>query len=185
MHFTSRPLSLRVLIAMICVAAAALPSQPQAQESVTAPITPADQDAGKESGLAIPRFVTLKSEEVNLRTGPGVRYPVRWVYRRQWLPVEIIDEFEHWRELRDQDGEKGWVHKSLLSSRKTGMIKPPVALLYARPSLDAPLVLRAQKNVILPIVQCTREWCQLQGESTRGWIIKSDLWGAYPDEEFD
>ena len=71
------------------------------------------------SGLPLPRFVSLKSDEVNLRTGPGKRYPIDWIYRRRGLPVEIIDEFDDWRRVRDHDGTVGWVHRFMLVSQRT------------------------------------------------------------------
>lgn len=138
-----------------------------------------------EDNSRLPRFVSVKSDEVNLRTGPGIRYPVRWVYRKQWLPVEIIEEFEHWRKIRDLDGESGWVHKSLLSSRRSGMISVPLATLRTDPDPTAPPVLRIQKSVIIAIVNCTKDWCRLQHGDTKGWLPKKEFWGTYDEEIFE
>src|SRR5579862_3380664 len=75
--------------------------------------------AGTEaSGLPLPRFASLRSDEVNLRSGPGVRYPVDWIYTRRDLPVEVIAEFDTWRKIRDWQGTEGWVHQSFLSARR-------------------------------------------------------------------
>ena len=71
--------------------------------------------AQSETGLPVPRFVTLRADEVNLRTGPGEQYPIEWIYVRAGLPVEIIAEFGNWRRIRDFEGIEGWVFHSLLS----------------------------------------------------------------------
>ena len=83
---------------------------------------PAWAQAGRSTGLPLPRFVSLAAERVNVRFGPGKQYPVNWMFARQGLPVEIIEEFDTWRKIRDHDGEEGWVHSSLLSSRRTIMV---------------------------------------------------------------
>src|SRR5262245_11232862 len=91
-------------------------------------VSPAQEET--EAKLPIPRFVSLKSSEVNLRTGPGIRYPVRWIYHKKWLPMEVIDEFEHWRRIRDVSGESGWVHKTLLSGRRTAIVTAEAVTLF-------------------------------------------------------
>src|SRR6266446_9067351 len=80
------------------------------------------QSAGTASGLPVPRFVSLKSDKVNVHIGPAKNYEVKWVYQRAGLPVEIVAEFENWRRIRDSDGTEGWVYHSLLSGKRTGMV---------------------------------------------------------------
>ena len=75
-----------------------------------------------ESGLTLPRFVSLRASEVNMRTGPGTRYPIAWVYKQRNLPVEIVDEFDTWRRIRDWEGSEGWVHQSMLHGRRSIMV---------------------------------------------------------------
>src|SRR5579872_1021736 len=75
------------------------------------------------SGLPVPRFVSLKSDEVNVRTGPGTRYPIQWVYRRAGLPVEVIEEYDVWRKIRDSEGTAGWVHKTMIDGKRNIMIR--------------------------------------------------------------
>jgi SH3-like domain-containing protein len=70
----------------------------------------------------LPRFVSLRASEVNLRTGPGIRYPIEWVFKRRDLPVEVVDEFESWRRIRDWEGTLGWVHQSMLRGRRTALV---------------------------------------------------------------
>lgn len=145
--------------------------------------------AGEErgaSGLPVPRFVSLKSEEVNVRTGPGTRYPIQWVYRRERLPVEIVEEFEHWRKIRDMDGTSGWVHKNMLDGARTALIrgKEP-RVLRSDASDDAHPVLKAAPMVNVRLVECRPDWCRVQVQSRKGWIRKSALFGVYPAEEFN
>ena len=80
-----------------------------------------------------PRYVSLGSDRVNVRTGPGVRYPVAWRFVRRGLPVEIIAEYELWRKIRDRDGAEGWVHKSLLSGRRTVVVQGETRTFYKQP----------------------------------------------------
>ncbi len=138
-----------------------------------------------QSGLPVPRFVTLRSGEVNVRTGPGSRYPVEWVFVRPHMPVEVVAEFDTWRKIRDHDGSEGWVHQSLLSGRRglivTGEEPRPVR---AEPRADAPLVARAEPGVIGRLRHCpaAAAWCEVQLGGYRGWMARSDFWGAYPEE---
>ncbi len=139
-----------------------------------------------DSGLPIPRFVSLKNEETNVRTGPGTRYPIAWIYRRQNMPVEVIEEFDFWRKIRDAEGATGWVHKMMIDGSRYAMIigKEPCLLLH-NSKADAKPLLKAKPGVIASMMECERDWCRLQVEGRRGWAEKKRLWGVYPDEIFD
>lgn len=144
------------------------------------------------SGLPIPRFVSLKPARVNIRVGPGRDYGVSWLYTKSGLPVEIIQEYDNWRRIRDADGTEGWVYQSLLAGKRTAIIAPwergkseNLIDLYASASDTARIVARAEAGVISSIRECTGQWCQLDVSGTRGWIRQSQIWGAYPDEVFD
>lgn len=140
------------------------------------------------SGLPLPRFVSLKSAKVNLRIGPGLNYPVDWMYLKSGLPVEIIQEFDNWRKVRDADGTEGWVNQSLLSGRRTAIVTPWQRSKEARLPLrkeardDAPMVAEVEPGVVGTIRTCNGEWCEMEFSGTRGWISQSQVWGAYPDE---
>jgi SH3-like domain-containing protein len=136
------------------------------------------------SGLPIPRFVSLKSQEVNVRVGPGERYPILWVYQRAGLPVKIIEEFAHWRKIQDFEGTTGWVNKSLLDATRTALIMSHPQLLYAKPEATSPPVMRADPLVIGTIESCAPDWCLLTIEGHEGWIRKPDLWGVTREEVF-
>lgn len=137
------------------------------------------------SGLPVPRFVSLKSDYVNARVGPGKRYPIRWAYTRKELPVEIVEEFAHWRKIRDMDGDGGWVHKSLLSGIRTGIISEKPQNLYARPDAESRPVLRAGITVIGKLLSCTPDWCQMEIKKRKAWVRKVDIWGATREEVFE
>lgn len=138
------------------------------------------------SGLPIPRFVSLKAGEVNVRTGPGTRYPIQWVYKRDGMPVEIIEEFEHWRKIRDMEGSTGWLHKTMLEGKRHVVIKGKEAcILRADPKETARPILKAEPQVIAPVVECEKEWCRVQVSGRKGWVEKKYVFGVYADEILD
>ena len=134
------------------------------------------------SGLALPRFVTLRATKVNLRTGPGIRYPIEWVYARKGLPLEVIDEFETWRRVRDWQGSVGWVHQSMLSRRRGAMILGEQRLLRRAPGDDAAGVARVEAGVVGSLRRCAGGWCWIEVKGFEGWLRQDQIYGAYPDE---
>jgi SH3-like domain-containing protein len=134
--------------------------------------------------LPVPRFVTLATNEVNLRTGPGLRYPVKVVIKRSGLPVEIIREFDVWRQVRDVDGAEGWVHKSMLSGRRSVIVRGQMQTLLRDPKADARPVAKLEPGVIASVAQCAEKWCSIEVGGYGGWLKKENLWGVYPDEMF-
>jgi len=132
--------------------------------------------------LPLPRFVSLKSEKVNLRTGPGKRYPIDWVYQRRGLPVEIIAEFDNWRRVRDSEGVVGWVHRALLSGRRSALAPPPERIFRRTPEAGAPALFRAKSGVVVEIISCDGAWCKVSHGDTKAWTKQDGLWGVYPGE---
>lgn len=145
------------------------------------------QDASilNPSGLPIPRYVSLKSDEVNVRVGPGKRYPIRYVYRRAHLPVQIVEEFAHWRKIKDFEGATGWTHKGLLDGKRTAMIMDKPQNLYAKPEVTSAPIVRAKPLVVAPIKECRADWCELEIAGTQAWIRKADIWGVSREEVFE
>src|SRR6187401_2096362 len=86
------------------------------------PCHAAGDAAGSASGLPVPRYVSLKSDRVNVRAGPTKDHAVAWVFTRPGLPVEVTAEFENWRRIRDSEGAEGWVYHSLLSGKRTAVV---------------------------------------------------------------
>lgn len=139
---------------------------------------------GGVTGLPLPRFVTLSSGKINMRVGPGSRYPIEWVYTRRGMPVEIVAEYELWRKVRDVDGTEGWVLKHMVSSKRGAIVTVAVATLRREPEDTAPPVLYAKKGVQGVLDECRKEWCELVVDGSKGWLRKSSLSGAYPAEIF-
>jgi SH3-like domain-containing protein len=144
---------------------------------------------GSVSGLPIPRFVSLKADKVNVRTGPNRDQEVRWVYTRAGMPVEIIAEFENWRRIRDWEGADGWVYHSLLSGKRTAVVVPnlkdELVPLYEKADVQSAVVARLQGGVQGTLISCTGTWCEFRGKGFNGWIRQDRLWGAYPNEKIE
>lgn len=145
---------------------------------------PAEPTKGSTTGLPLPRWVALRADEVNLRSGPGTRYPVEWVYHRRDLPMEILREFEVWRLVRDQDGVMGWVHQATLIDRRSFVVTGKQAVLRNAAADDAAAVALLQPGVIGRIRSCQagKDWCEMQVGEYRGWLRREAVWGVYPNE---
>jgi SH3-like domain-containing protein len=147
------------------------------------------QQMGTATGLPVPRYVSLKTDRVNLREGPSKDHATTWVFQRAGLPVEITAEFETWRKVRDSEGSEGWVLHSLLSGRRTALVAPGKKdenfKIYARASESADLAATLQSGVIANIRNCDGAWCLIDGDGFKGYIKQANLWGVYPGEKVD
>lgn len=166
-----------------------LPLPPPAPPATPPAATPAPAKPGEEekpvgSGLPLPRFAALRSDDVNLRAGPGTRYPIEWVYKRRDLPIEIEREFEVWRLVKDPEGIRGWVHQATLTGRRTFVVQGADATLRAEPKDDAAPVAILKLGVIGRIRSCEAgsEWCRVQVGDYRGYLKRSQFWGTLADE---
>ena len=154
--------------------------------SLAAPAWAQETDATRGlSGLATPRFVSIASGEANMRAGPGETYPVSWTYKRKGLPVEIVREWGIWRQIRDHDGDTGWINKNLLSGKRTAMIRGRTTNLYARAEFSAPRVWRAEPGVIGEIQLCDEGWCRLSLAGKTGYVLAVHVWGVYKGETIE
>jgi SH3-like domain-containing protein len=142
------------------------------------------EELGPETNLPMPRYVSLRANEVNVRRGPGLEYRIDWVFRRAGLPVRVIDEYGHWRRIADSDDAGGWVYHALLTSRRTALVKEPRTTFRAKPSETAPPVAVAEQGVVAHLLQCQRDWCRVRASSSEGWVPKTAIWGVDADEEF-
>lgn len=140
------------------------------------------------SGLPLPRFVSLKASRVNMRVGPGLNYAVEWRYLKSGLPMEIIQEYDNWRRVRDADGAEGWINQALLSGRRTGIAAPwykgkqASIPLLAEPREDARPVVEVEPGAIGAIATCNGTWCEMEFSGHSGWLEQTLVWGAYPGE---
>lgn len=160
---------------------------------------PSDGWANAPAGATdnLPRFVSLKASRVNLRKGPGTEYPTAWVFRRAGLPVEIVREYQLWREVRDAEGTTGWVLHSLLSARRTGQVAPWDAgktaagseelqvPILSRKSDTARRVVIVEPGVITDLHACDGIWCRVSVAGYTGFIRQNKLWGIYPNETLE
>lgn len=147
-----------------------------------------DKDtATTASGLPVPRYVSLKSDRVNVRAGPTKDQDVTWIYTRSGLPVEITAEFENWRRVRDSEGAEGWVYHSLLSGRRTAVVtmknKDDLAPVRDRADPSSAISARLQAGVVATVKRCNEGWCRITGNGFDGWIEQQRLWGVYADEK--
>ncbi len=138
-----------------------------------------------ESSLPVPRFVSLRSDEVNVRTGPGVRYPIDWVFTRKTMPVQVLAEVETWRKIRDFQGTEGWVHQSMLNGRRTALVTGAVRTLRRRNTADATTIATIEPGVIGTLLECRDAWCRLDVGGQKGWLQRDEFWGALPTENFN
>ncbi|MCB8880642.1 hypothetical protein ACELLULO517_10390 [Acidisoma cellulosilytica] len=158
-----------------------------ATPAATAPAKPAfNPNIGSSSGLPLPRFVSLRADEVNMRVGPGDQYPILWVYHRVGLPVEILREYDVWRLVIDSDGTKGWMHEATLVGTRHFVVngQQPVTL-YRHSSDGADPAAQLMPGVVGLIERCDppSDWCRVRAGHTGGWLKRSEFWGVLPGEK--
>jgi SH3-like domain-containing protein len=148
-------------------------------------ITPAAfAENGAVTGLPLPRFATLKSEEVNVRTGPGKRYPIDWIFTRENMPVEIVAEYDTWRKIRDWQGVEGWVHQAMLSGRRSVLVTQDGFMLRREPAYNAAPVVKLKATITGELETCQNGWCQINVAGFKGWIHHDYIWGVSQEEAF-
>jgi len=160
---------------------------------LSAPVPSYAQGAAKgPSGLPLPRFVSLKSRKVNIRIGPSTDYAVSWMYMKSGTPMEIIQEYENWRRVRDAEGTEGWVNQALLSGERTAIAAPWMrgkgkdiyVNMRRDPQGTAAILAKLEPGVVLQIKECNGDWCRAETNGAEGWIAQAEIWGAYPGEAF-
>jgi SH3-like domain-containing protein len=153
-----------------------LPSLALAQES----------SGFRSTALPLPRFAALKSEKVFARAGPDQRYPVTWIYNKPGLPVEITQEYDAWRKIKDSDGGEGWVHKTLLSGKRTVLIKSKdTVTLKDTSDTKGRVMAKLEPRVIARLDRCSMTWCKVEADGYKGWVERNLLWGIYAAEELN
>ena len=160
--------SLVLLLLLFAVVAGPIPALPPA--------------VAQSTGLPLPRFVSLASEEINVRTGPGQMHPIRWVFARRGVPVQIVEEAQDWRRIVDHEDATGWIHASLLSSRRTILVTGETRPLRRTPRSDARIVALVEPMVIGNLLNCERNWCLVEVENRRGWLERGQFYGALETE---
>jgi SH3-like domain-containing protein len=131
--------------------------------------------------LALPRFVSIKANDANIRTGPGKRYPLKWQISRKNVPVEVLTEFEQWRKIRDVSGDEGWVHQSILSGNRYIILESEQIMRRSDSKSSRPTA-KLEAGVIARLKTCTPEWCQIEVNEVAGWVPRKSVWGVYTHE---
>jgi SH3-like domain-containing protein len=162
------------------LAAAALACLAQGAGAETA--TPVAVTKGPVTNMDLPRFVSLKGSEGNVRRGPSLEHRIDWVFRHHDMPLMVTAEFGHWRRVEDQDGQGGWIHYALLSGVRTVVVSSEAADLHVRPGEDTPVLARAEQGVVGRLGACEPDWCRIAAGGEKGWVRKADLWGVTAEE---
>ena len=144
-----------------------------------------EEGRGPVTNLPLPRFVSMKAAEGNVRRGPSLRHRIDWVFTRRDMPLEVTAEHGHWRRVQDRDGQGGWVHFALLSGVRTVLVERDMTTVYTRPDDDAPVVAAFESGVIARLGECVPDWCRISAGGYRGWARTSALWGVAPGEVRD
>lgn len=142
-------------------------------------------ERGPVTNLPIPRFVSLKASEGNVRRGPSLSHRIDWVFQRRNMPLRITGEYGHWRRVQDRDGQGGWVHYSLLSGARHVIVEGDMTPLRIKPDPEAGVNAIAEAGVVARLGDCTKTWCRITANGRSGWAPKSALWGVQPNEVRD
>ena len=146
---------------------------------------------GPSTSLPLPRFVSLKKDVVYMRRGPGADHAIEWQYVRKHLPVEIVNEYELWREVRDPDGVEGWISANMLSGERYVIVTAPKGdkgrreYLRNRPDSKAKVIAFIEPGVIAELRHCPDNWCEVAASGRTGWIERGLLWGILPNERVE
>ena len=124
-----------------------------------------------------PVFLSLRNKTVNLRQGPSFDYPIKLVYKKKFLPVEVIDKSGPWRKIKDIENNVGWIHVALLSKKKTAITIKDNIILNSRASIYSEPKAIIKKGRLVFIKKCKNLWCKIQTAEFRGWIPQNTLWG--------
>ena len=139
-------------------------------------------ERGSVTNMPIPRFVSLKVSEANVRRGPSLTHKIDWVFTRRGMPLEVTGEFGHWRRVQDRDGVGGWVHYALISGARTAIVDRDLAPVLVRAAADGQVKARLEAGVIVNMDKCGPVWCRVKVGGYRGWMERSALWGLKPGE---
>lgn len=148
----------------------------------------ADETKIGKSGFALPRMLSLRSEPVNARSGPGVNYPIECVYQQKGAPVEVIDEFDTWRKIKDWEGAVSWVHKAMLTGKRfVKVVTLGENNIYNDDSYKSKVIAKVEDGVIGEVKKCAKssDFCLIKFDTIEGWVPKKILFGIYSHENLD
>ena len=142
-------------------------------------------EKGQVTNLPIPRYVSIKVKEANVRRGPSLSHKIDWIYKRQNMPIEIYAEYENWRRVRDFEGMGGWVHYTLLSGNRFVLILDELLEMKLLPARDAQVIAKVPQHNIAILDKCTIDWCRIIDDGYKGWVLKTRIWGVGKTELID
>jgi SH3-like domain-containing protein len=146
-------------------------------------LTASAQDKrGPVTNLPLPRYVSMKAAEGNVRRGPSLTHRIDWVFKRRGMPLQITAEYGNWRRVQDRDGAGGWVHYALLSGVRTVLIESELLTVYTSPDPNSQVSAKFESGVVARLGSCSVDWCHISAGGYRGWAQKSNLWGVDPSE---
>jgi SH3-like domain-containing protein len=140
--------------------------------------------SGAENAAKLPRFASLRSDDINLRVGPGQTYPIEWVLKRKDMPVEIVEQFQNWRMVRVWPSASGWVLDRMVDGERHVIVDGAVRTLHRRPDAGSQPVARAEPGVVAKLIECRGDWCRIAAGGYQGWLRRGDVWGVLPGEAF-
>jgi SH3-like domain-containing protein len=152
---------------------------------ISAPAYAGMPDKGRTTGLPLPRYVSLKTSEGNVRRGPSLTHRIDWIYQESNLPLQITAEYGHWRRVKDRDGEGGWIHYSLLSGSRYAIVNEDDLPILNEPTTDAEVQAIFERDVLARLQTCTLDWCEISAGGYSGWVQKTHLWGVLPEDIFE
>ncbi|QIE41433.1 SH3 domain-containing protein [Rhodobacteraceae bacterium SC52] len=147
-------------------------------QSVPTDTSETKQAIGPSTGLPMPRFVSIKASEANVRRGPSTTHRIDWVFQHPGLPVIVTGEYGHWRRVVDRDGLGGWVHYALLSGNRTVIVDLDMLSIRRKPERNAEVVAQLERGVIARLVECVDDWCEIRADGYEGWAESAALWGV-------
>jgi SH3-like domain-containing protein len=150
--------------------------------SLVVPSAALAESRGPVTNLPMPRFVSMKAVEGNVRRGPSLTHRVDWVFKREDMPLMIVAEYGHWRRVEDWEGEGGWMHYSLLSGVRTVVVSRNLVGLQDKPGQDAGVNAYVEAGVVARLGACKTHWCRIIASGYKGWVPKSAIWGVWDDE---
>jgi SH3-like domain-containing protein len=171
-----------VVLTVVLLIAGGQARPAMAQSAATAAVEPR---RGPETGLPLPRFVSLKSSEGRARRGPNRTHRIDWLFTRRDMPLKVTAEFEHWRQVEDHEGQGGWMHHALLSGVRTVLVMEDMVPMLSQPQPGSLEVAHLQAGVVARILRCEPKWCRLGVDGHRGWVERSALWGVEAHEFLD
>lgn len=171
------------LIKQLCVALCLVGTSVAAQDVTQASSGSFEAPTvGPETHLPLPRYVSLKASEANVRRGPSLSHRIDWVFQRRSMPLQVIGEYGHWRRVIDRDGQGGWVHYTMLSGARSVIVDQDLLRLRARPNAESRETVELEAGVIARLHECEPAWCRLTAGGYKGWAPKDVLWGVSETE---